>query len=135
MFVRFAVRRKPVSQNAAYIRAGWNSKRGAGGGKGLILSEAGREYKDAVRAMALVAARRIDWPRPELVLRAAVHVTTYNCRHDVDAPLKLTQDALETVLYTNDRVVEYVTARKASDIHGRRVEILVEALEVYGATS
>lgn len=122
------VPRKPVSVNQAYCRAKFSASRGAGGGKGLVLTKAGREFKDAVRSHALAAKLRQGWPPPERVREVALTITTFNTRHDADSAVKLTADALQGVIYPNDRVVSRITAQKGSDAGKARVEICVELL-------
>lgn len=126
--LRFTVFRKPVSVNEAYVRAKFSSNRGAGGGRGLVLSAAGREYKEACRAHAKVAATREGWPIPDRVKSVALLLVAWNTKHDVDAPIKLTLDALEGVVYVKDSVVQRVTCGKNSDAGKPRVEVTVELL-------
>ncbi len=126
----FTVPRKAVSVNQAYVRARFGLSRGAGGGKGLVLSSAGRDFKDCCRAHAFVAARTHAWPKPDTVRRVTLHITAFNSRHDADAPAKLTADALEDVIYRRDNVVETITCRKAKDGGKPRIEVVVDLLEV-----
>lgn len=90
------------------------------------MSSAGRDYKDVVRMYALAAAKSVGWPKPDCVKKASVEITAFNTRHDADAAAKLTCDALEGILYENDRVIQGVTCRKAKDGGKVRVQITVE---------
>jgi hypothetical protein len=80
--LKIVIPRRPVSVNAAYARAGWNRNRGAGGGKGLFMTSAGKAYKNAVRSYAIVSraklAGRIPAPskRSRSRLRRGTRVTT-----------------------------------------------------------
>lgn len=129
MTLRIVVPRRPVSVNAAYARAGFSHRRGAHGGKGMFMTAVGRDYKTAVRARAFAAARLSSWPHPATVKAVSLEIVTFNTRHDADAACKLTADSLEGIVYTNDRVVRSITARKAKDDGEPRVEIVVELLE------
>jgi hypothetical protein len=122
--LRIVVPRKPVSVNAAYSRSGATYKR-----KGLFMTSAGRDYKDAVRAYAIVAARAAGWPKPSTVKACEVEITTWNTKHDAAAAEKLTCDSLEQIVYTNDRVIQSVTCRKATDGGIPRVEVLVRLVD------
>lgn len=128
MKITFEIPRKPVSVNAAYLRAGWGKNRGAKGGKGFILSPEARDFKDCAKAHAFAAARTHGWPRCDTVTAVELEFTTYNTRHDADAPVKLAQDAFEGVLYTKDRVVQSVTARKAKDAGPARIVVAITLL-------
>lgn len=111
--------------NAGYVRAKFSLRRGKRGGKGLVLSPAGRAYKSAVRAYATLAARKAGWPDPCSVTACSVEVTTYNTRHDADAACKLMIDALQGIVFANDRVVHSIAAYKAKDDGPVRVEIII----------
>jgi hypothetical protein len=90
-----------------YLRAGWGSNRGAGGGKGLILSPEGRAFKDRMRSYGFAAKAGSNWPAIENIPKRSVElfVDFYGSEADVDAPIKATLDALETVYYLKDRCV------------------------------
>ena len=111
---------KPVSVNAAYKRRSL-----AGGGKGLMLSPDARAFKHAVATYALLARQRATWPALDAVTAVDLTIVTFNTRHDADAAVKLTQDALEGILYVRDSVVRSVTARKAKDGGGARIVVTV----------
>lgn len=126
MRLHFVIPRRPISVNQAYARAGFSGKRGAGGGKGLVLTSVGRDYKDAVRSHAIVAAKTQGWPDPEAVTRVSVEIITWNTRHDADAACKLTIDSMQGVVFVNDRVVRAIRASKDSDESKKpRVEVIV----------
>lgn len=129
MTVRFTVPRKPVSVNAAYRRARFSARRGAGGGKGFVLTPEARDFKAAVFGHALLARRKADWPSPVLVRSVSLAIVTWNSRHDADAPIKLLQDALEGVFYASDRVVRRVSADRARDGGPPRIDVEVTLLE------
>ncbi len=78
---------------------------------------------------AFVATVKQRWPRPERVTAVELEITTWNTRHDADAATALTQDALERIVYTNDRVVRKVTSARAADVGAPRVEVVVTLLE------
>lgn len=120
----FTVPGKPISVNAAYKRRNL-----AGGGKGLMLSDAARAFKHAVATYALLARQRARWPALAAIVAADLAIVTWNCRHDADAPVKLLQDALEGILYVRDSVVHSVTAQKAKDGGEPRIEVTVSAYE------
>ncbi len=129
MIVRFTIPRKAVSVNDGYVRAGWNSNRGGHGGKGMVLSPAGRDFKDAARAHALVAARQQGWPKLEAVKRVQVTLRAWNSRHDIDAPIKFSLDSLEGVIYANDPAVRrLVIEEPGKDDRPPRVDVAVELL-------
>lgn len=129
MILRFSIPRKACGPNEAYLRASWNANRGKGGGKGLILSSAGRDFKDCAAAHALVAAKVGRWPMPGTVKRVFVTLQAWNSRHDIDAPIKLTLDAFQGILYAKDTAVRRLLVEEPSKDNGApRIDITVELL-------
>lgn len=133
MRLEIVIPRRPVSVNAAYARARFSQRRGKRGGKGFFMTDAGRHYREAVRAYAMLAVRASGWPKAAAVKAVSLEITTWNTRHDADAAVKLTADSLEGIVYVSDRVVQSVIARKASDGGSPRVEITVELCEEHAA--
>ena len=121
----FTVLRAPVSTNAMYIRRDLSH-----GGKGLTVTKAARDFKEAVRSHAYAAARSCNWPKPEKVKRVAVAIVVYNTRHDCSAAEKLVCDGMEGVAYANDKVAHPRINDIAKDDGPQRVEVAVELLEV-----
>lgn len=95
----------PISTNRI-----WRSVRGR-----VVLSSAAQKWKAQCVVVARAAGiKPIAGPvavtlelHPKLTARGAASKT----RLDVDAPIKLTLDALQGVAYDNDRQVVHVTAR------------------------
>jgi hypothetical protein len=129
--VSFVIAGKVVSINAGYVRAKFASKRGAGGGKGLVLSGAAREFKNRVRHAGRIARDRSAWPHDLFEVEAVrLTIRMWNSRHDPGAGDKFIRDALEGVFYRDDRIVSMGPGdRPTSDKLGARVEIDVELLE------
>jgi hypothetical protein len=129
MRVRFTIPRKAVGTNEAYLRAGWNSNRGKGGGTGLILSPTGRSFKECAAAYALVAAKRAAWPSPNTVTRVFVTLQCWNSRHDIDSCIKLSLDAFQGILYGKDCAVRRLLIEEPGKDDGSpRVEVSVEVM-------
>lgn len=123
MTLTFMVR-DPVGINAYY-------KRGAG--RRLYASAAGKSFKARIAAGALYARSLLGtWTQDlDSVRRARVSYQLYNSRLDTDAPRKIIRDALEGVLYANDKIAEDGPAPLSiKDDLGKRVVITVELLEV-----
>jgi hypothetical protein len=126
--VTFTVR-DPVSVNAAYARS-----RGAGGDRHL--TRAGREFKQRVAAEAIVARQEAGWPPAVTVNHARVSYELFDYRGDTDGPCKLAKDALEGILYANDRVAEDGPHRRpVKDGLGKRIVMTVEVLAVVDAAT
>lgn len=130
MTLTFIVR-EPVSINRAYGRRKASAAGGFDGERGLFLRKEAARFKRAVQAAALVARSQSDWPRdPLLVAKARVSYQLYDYRGDVDGPRKIIRDALERVLFDNDRCVEDgLCPLPIADGNGKRVEIVVTLLE------
>ena len=128
---RFVVPGKAVGKNAAYLRLR-NDLKTARRARGLLLSQAGRDFKDRVKRIGH-ANRPPWWPKDPLQpKRVRVTVRMFGSRHDAGACTQLVKDALEGVYYDNDRIVEH-GAESPADPKGTpaRVEIDVELCEVF----
>jgi Holliday junction resolvase RusA-like endonuclease len=82
-------------------------------------------------ALQLVAKRAMRGKAPmsgELEVRLLFAFAT--ARNDIDGPIKSSLDALESVVYQNDRQVGALKVRKIKDPEAPRVE--VEVVEVVG---
>lgn len=117
--LEFSVPGSPLSQNAVYRR------RGKGGG--LYMTDEGKAFKEEIALRAL-HARPDGW---DLKRWFEVGVTCYfdSERPDVDGPCKLALDAMESVLYDNDRQVVKVTMERRVDRKAPRMEVKVRELE------
>jgi hypothetical protein len=128
--LHFCVWRPPVSTNAQYKRVTFQRRV-----KGKIQtvnalsnSAEAADFKDAVRAHAIVATQRAAWPKPEIVQHVAVKIVVWNTKHDCSAAEKLCLDGMEGVVYANDRVAHPRLNDIDSDGGKPRVEIVVELL-------
>ncbi len=88
---------KPIGVNRAYAPARWGKRHGF-----RKTTEA-----DGYQTVLQIAARRAMRGRPLLVgmLAARIRFVHTNNRSDIDGPIKLSLDALEGVVYSNDRQV------------------------------
>lgn len=86
---------EPVALNAAYRKRGF--------GKGMYMVDAGKTYKEGLFWEAKMA-----WKNDPLIgdLTMDLIITRPNHRSDIDSYLKLTLDALQTVVYKNDRQIK-----------------------------
>jgi Holliday junction resolvase RusA-like endonuclease len=125
MTLTFTVPRKPVSTNQMYVRRSLKN-----GGKGLMLSKNALDFKDAVHIAAWFASKVEGWPKIGRVKRVSLSITVWNTRHDCSAAEKLVADALEGVLYVNDKAAAPRLNAIGRDAGEPRVEITVELLEV-----
>ena len=125
--LRFTVN-DPVGINGAY-----GMRKSEKGGRGQqYLRKPAAQFKEAV-AIGALTARFWLWPCANLWRAARVRVSyqLYDSNLDADGPRKLIRDALEGILYVNDRVVDDgPAARSIKDGKGRRVEIVVDLLEM-----
>lgn len=72
-------------------------------------------------------ARPATWPTLDSIKEAYVSIAVYNSRADIDAPAKSTLDALEGVLFDNDRVVLSLTLHRRKGSHPKPyIEVEVE---------
>ncbi len=126
MTLTFVVDR-PVSVNRMYARRGGNWK-----GKGLFTTTEGRAFKARVASAAIAARSGTDWPQNLWrIRRAELSFQLYDFRGDVDGPRKATKDALEGILYQNDRLVQDGPAPlPIRDDGGARMVITVTILEL-----
>ncbi len=101
----------------------------------MILTPEARAFMESVALHGLAARNRSPWPRNVFApKRVRLSVDVYNTKHDAAAVSPLVADALEGVLYANDRVVSYGAQEPPMKDEGvRRVEIAVELLESYSA--
>lgn len=122
MLIEFVVDR-PLSVNRMYARRA----RGYAG-KQLFLTPEGRDWKDRVHISALLA-RPKGWPKLDTIAHVRLSYQLFDYRGDTDGPRKALRDALEGVLYLNDRIVEDGPAPlPVRDGGGRRVRVTVEIL-------
>lgn len=96
-------------------------------GSRTYLTNEARAYKERVAAHALAAARSAGWPKPETVKRCAVTIVVVNPHPlaDVDGPAKLILDALEGIVFSNDRVARPLLLDDEHDDGEPRVRITV----------
>ena len=128
--LRFSIFRAPVSTNAQYKRVTFTRMV-----KGKLKtintlgnSKEAEDFKAAVRAHALAARMRSDWPVPDAVKHVAVKIVVFNTRHDCSAAEKLCLDGMQGVIYANDKVAHPRLNDIDSDDGKPRVEITVELL-------
>lgn len=116
--LEFTVLGNPVSQNQAYRR----SKQGR-----MFMTDAARAFKEHI-ALIAKCARPDGWNEQAWF---EVGVTCYfdSQRPDVDGPCKLALDAMQEVLYLNDRQVVKVTMERRIDRKVPRMEVRVRELE------
>jgi crossover junction endodeoxyribonuclease RusA len=105
----------PPSANNLYVNAR---------GRGRILSKAGREYKQAVRILAMGA--RLPLLRGDVVLTMTVYFPNRR-RRDLDNTLKVCQDSLTGVAYADDSQVCELHLYREYDSGNPRAEVSVRA--------
>ena len=105
----------PPSTNNLYVNAR---------GRGRILSKAGREYKQAVRVLALGA--RLPLLRGDVVLTMTVYFPNRR-RRDLDNTLKVCLDSLSGVAYADDSQVSELHLYRAYDSGNPRAELVIGA--------
>lgn len=130
MTLEFTVR-EPISINRAYMRRGGNWR-----GKGLCLTQVGRDFKERVKIAGLLARQQSMWPTNlwEVGL-VEVAFDLFDVRMDTDGPRKMIKDALEGVLYVNDRIAQDGLAPlPVADGNGRRVVVRVTLLHQRSAS-
>ena len=117
--ISFTVEGKPCSVNAAYrvVRLGNRS--------GLAKSPEARVYQRRVALAARRAMRGREMLDGDLQLTLVCYWPRRNA--DSDGPTKLTKDALQGIVYLNDRIVVEDRSRRAHDPLRPRVEIEVRA--------
>lgn len=111
----------PLSVNRVYRLALRNGRRI------MFFSQQGKAYKVAVAAHALQALGLVRWDRTR---RYSVELLAYfqSDRADADNIAKPALDALQGVLFDNDRQVESVTCAKALDRLAPRLVATVRAI-------
>jgi hypothetical protein len=116
--VKITVPGKPLSVNAAYrvVKLGPRS--------GLAKTSEANAYQGRVRMAAVLAMLG----RPPMTGDLVFEITAYWPRRnaDSDAATKLTKDALQGVVYANDRIVRRDVSERAHDAVNPRVEITVK---------
>ena len=114
---------KPCGTDAAYKRG-----RMAAHGKGFYMTSEARAFKDRLRAYAIIAIAEAGWKKL-VKTPCSVTLVVYNAtRYDADSPTKFCLDALQDLVYDNDRCVAMVSSEKRVDSGQARVEITVETL-------
>ena len=117
MTLEFVIPRKALPANHIWKR---------GNGR-TYLTAVAREYKEAIAAHALLAAKKQGWPKK--VERCSVIIEARNPHKlaDADSFAKLVLDSLQGILFENDRMVHEVTQRKVFDEGEPRVIVTVKA--------
>jgi Holliday junction resolvase RusA-like endonuclease len=115
--VTFSVYGKPLSTNQAYrvVKLGPRS--------GLAKTAEARAYQGRVRTAAVVAMLGREPMTGDLQFEVVAYWPRRNA--DSDAATKLTKDALQGVVYANDRIVRRDISERAHDPECPRVEITV----------
>lgn len=130
--VTFTVGGPIVGLNAAY-KPGIRGK-GDGAHATIVLTAAGQEYKDRIKAHAALAlAQSRTWPKdPWRPLHVRVSLFMFNSKHDAGAATKVVCDSLEGIFYANDRIVSLGEQPRPEngDDRGTRLVVHVELLEV-----
>jgi Holliday junction resolvase RusA-like endonuclease len=119
--ISFVVPGKPLSINRAYRVARF------GGRGGLRKSEEAEDFQYRVKVAAKKAMRGRAMLTGDLVLRLVAYWPRRGA--DSDAPTKLTKDALQGIVYENDRIVIEDQSRRGYDPERPRVEITLTADE------
>jgi crossover junction endodeoxyribonuclease RusA len=91
----------------------------------VLISEAGRAFKDAAR---LAAAAQCRVPLSGDVRLSGV-VYFQNKRRDLDNVFKPLLDALQGWAYINDSQVAHIDFRRAIDCHRPRVELTISRVD------
>jgi hypothetical protein len=98
--------------------------------KGFYLTSVARDFKDRLRAHAVIAAHAEKWKMLTGKEHCAVAIIIWNAaRFDVDSPTKFIVDSMQGIVYGNDRVVDKVSIARSFDDGETRVEIAVMRLE------
>lgn len=122
--LRFTVYARPVSTNHMYYR------RRLGRGKGLGRTEEATDFKNAAAASARIAHFGLRWPKANNVAQVALAIVVMNCGHDCSGSEKLVADALEGVVYDDDRVAHPRLNDFDYDDGPVRVEVEVRLLRI-----
>lgn len=118
--LQFVIHRSPISTNDMY---------GVGKGKRIYTKPEVKEFKEAVKQIAWIEAKKEGWPKPENVEQVYLSIIVYNTKHDCSAAEKLVADALEGVLYKNDKVAHPRFNDISNDGGVPRIEVEVELLK------
>jgi Holliday junction resolvase RusA-like endonuclease len=115
--ISVVVEGKPLSVNAAYrvVRLGRRA--------GLAKSSEAKTYQARVQLAARRAMRGSKMLSGDLVFTIVAYWPRRNA--DSDAAVKLTKDALQGIVYENDRIVRRDESERAHDAARPRVEITV----------
>jgi len=108
---------KPLSINRAYKVSRFGSR------GGLRKSDEALDYQWRVKVAAKKAMRGREMLTGDLVLRLVAYWPRRNA--DSDSPVKLTKDALQGIVFKNDRIVIEDQSRRAHDPELPRVEITI----------
>ena len=120
-----------VGLNAAY-RPGLRTGKVGAEHATIRMTDAGKEYKARVRQHAEMRLSQVaGWPRdPFRALHVRLSMFAFNTKHDAGAASKVVSDALEGVLYDDDRVVSFGEMPRAGvDDRGPRLVVCAELLE------
>jgi Holliday junction resolvase RusA-like endonuclease len=104
----FRIDGAPVSVNRSYFRAKMTP---GAHRKGLVLTPEARDFRNRCAGAALVA-RPLHWPKFDNIIEARITITAFNSKADIDAPAKSTLDALEGILFKNDRIVKALSLHR-----------------------
>jgi Holliday junction resolvase RusA-like endonuclease len=112
--IAFIAPGKPVSTNATYLR---------GNGRRLYKSDAAVVFATQLQ----MAARRAMRGAPPLTGSLEVGVTMVfdSERPDIDGPIKPVLDAMQRIVFANDRQVRRLTVERVVDRERPRVEVVV----------
>jgi Holliday junction resolvase RusA-like endonuclease len=112
--VVFTIGGNALSKNQAYRR---------GRGKRLYLTEIARNWKKTVSIQALMNKPQTWRMEGEKDVQLVFYFS--NKRHDTGNPMDLMLDAMQKMLYYNDRQVRDIILRKRLDRDSPRTEITV----------
>ena len=119
--LQFTVNRPPVSTNKKYA----TTKSG-----GFYVKKESKEFQQAVKDAAFAAVQKHgSWPKPEDVKQVYLEIIVFNTRHDCSAAEKDVADALEGIVYKNDKVAHPRFNEISSDGGLKRVQVMVKLLE------
>jgi Holliday junction resolvase RusA-like endonuclease len=117
MIVQFTVPIAPLGVNNAYEPARWGKRHG------FKKSDEARVYQEQIAFRAKVAMRSM----PPFTGRCRVVLTLFypDDRSDIDGSIKLNLDALQGVVYRNDRQIRRLVVDKDIDKDRPRIEFEV----------
>jgi Holliday junction resolvase RusA-like endonuclease len=93
-------------------------------GKGRVLNKHGREYKQEVRTLALMA--RPDFFHGDVRFTMVVYFPDRR-RRDLSNTLKIVEDSLKGIVYGDDSQVARIELTRRYDAARPRAEVTVEA--------